>query len=187
MCIQGDYGGQPQQKQGDGDGDEGGKTPLEAVRLLLGVAGSDAGMLAQEGFVAHAGENKDGNRDGEEQEKDHSRPHFVGEKLAHKQKESDTQQNQGHACRHGGGKAVHVLVPERSVLTEAAGHVPTQKGVHVAGEQAAQAQDGVHLRIGGVGFPFAHRLAGDFHLFRKVLLGHAPALAEELQVFTECH
>lgn len=164
-----------------------GEAALKAVHLLLGVAGADAGVLAQEGVVAHAGEDEGGDGDGEEQEEDHARPHFKGEKLAHKQHEDDAQQHQDHSRRHGGGKAVHVLVPEGGVLAEAAGHVPAEQGVHIAVEQGAQAQDGVRLRVGDVGLPLAHRLAGYLHLFRQVLLGHVDALAQELQVFSKCH
>ena len=137
--------------------------------------------------MAHAGEDEDGDGGGEEQEKNHSRPHFKGEKLTHKQHERDAQQYQDHPRRRGGGKSVHVLVPEGRVLAEAPGHVAPQQGVHVTVEEGAQAQDGLRLRVGGVGLPLAHRLAGDFHFLRQVLLGHAGALAQKLQIFTECH
>ncbi len=126
MHVHGDHGGQAQQEENHGDGDEEGEAALKAVHLLLGVAGADAGVLAQEGVVVHAENDEDGHGHDEEEKKCHSAPHFQAEKLAYEHQKGDAQQYQGHACRHGGGKGVHVLVPEGRVLAEAAGHVAPQ-------------------------------------------------------------
>ena len=185
--VHGDHGGEAQQDKGHGDGDEGGEAALEAVHLLLVVAGADAGVLAQEDVVVHAGDDENGDGGGEEQEKDHPGCHHPAEECAQEHEKGDAQQHQPHPARDGGGKAVHVPVPEGGVLAEAAGHVPPEQGVHIAAEQIAQAQDGLRLGVRGIGLPLAHRLAGHLHLLRQVLLGHVGAFAQELQVFSKCH
>ena len=137
--------------------------------------------------MAHAGDDEGGDGGDEAGQKDQQAPILAGPEGHEERHQRDAAQDQRDPRGDGGGKTVHVLIVGGGVLPEAAGYVAPQERVHVAAEQVAQPQDGVHLRVGGVGLPLAHRLAGHVHFLRQILLGHAPELAEELQVFSKCH
>ena len=166
----------------DGGGDEPDEALVKGVALLLGVKVRYHGVGFGKAVVLHPACHQNHHRGRHDE---HHRP--GGEVL--RQGEALLQTRQGRAQddgahRPGGlqGKAGHEPVIAHRVLGQGALHAPPHQGVHIRMEDAAELQNGIHLRIAGPGLPLGDRLAADVQQFGQLLLGHAGAGAEKLQV-----